>query len=78
MTQNQYIVLHCVRFYVLSNQSAINTMIWGAERSVSLTFFPEGEKGPLKPGSDGRQESLSRRDFHSFSPLIAVTRGENE
>ena len=33
---------------------------------------------PFMPGSDGRQESLSRRDFHSFSPLIAATRGENE
>ena len=30
------------------------------------------------PGSDGRQESLARRYFHSFSPLIAVTRWENE
>ena len=32
----------------------------------------------LKPGSDGRQEILSRRDFHSFSPLVAATRDKNE
>ena len=32
----------------------------------------------LMPGLDRRQESLSRRDFHSFSPLVAATRGENE
>ena len=25
----------------------------------------------IMPGSDGRQECLSRRDFHSFSPLAA-------
>ena len=32
----------------------------------------------LKPGSDGSQESLSRCDVHSFSLLVAATRGENE
>ena len=31
-----------------------------------------------KPGLDGRHESLSRRDVHSFSPLIAATRGKDE
>ena len=40
--------------------------------------FMQGKRRPLKPGSHGRQESLSRRDDHSFSPYIAVTRGENE
>ena len=33
---------------------------------------------PFKSGSDGRQESFSRRDFHSFLPLVAGIRGENE
>ena len=30
------------------------------------------------PGSDGRQESLSRRDYYAFSSLVTATRGENE
>ena len=36
------------------------------------------ELNSLMPGSDGRQESFSRRDFHSFSFLVAAARGENE
>ena len=30
------------------------------------------EKHSLKLGSDRRQGSLTRRDFHSFSPLVAA------
>ena len=38
------------------------------------------KNGVIKLGSDGRQESLSSHDVHSFSPLVVVaaTRGVNE
>ena len=53
----------------------IDTLFQAAEPTAqsllaSMTF---GDMQPLMPGSDGRQESLSRRDFHSFFPLVAAT-----
>ena len=46
--------------------------------SGGLLDIKLGWKVTLMPGSDGRQESLLRRDVHSFSPLVVTTRGENE
>ena len=52
--------------FCISSRGPLLSGKWGVE--------VEGVIPALMPGSDGRQESLSRRDFHSFSPLVAATR----
>ena len=66
-----HFVIHFLSVMVLLY---IGAMVFALLEDPEL-FYPEANHPEkvqlLKPGSDGRQESLSRRDFHSFSPLEA-------
>ena len=60
-------------FRIIIKNAVIHTQVWVMTflYKTIRNIIVSVRSNFIKPGSDGRQASLSRPDFHSFSPLVS-------